>query len=93
MHWSISANMCLEPSAAECEFGEAFECPSAGIHQLPHPDSCEDFYLCVNGNGVERSCPGGLHFSPNLGSCAPPGEIDAIPVESQLKFKIDFVII
>lgn len=35
---------------------------------LPHPD-CTKFYQCVNGIPMEKSCPGGLHFSVTISTC------------------------
>jgi hypothetical protein len=60
----------MSPADANCPFDAPFSCPETGVHQLPNPDSCEDYYLCVNGNEMERTCPNGLHFSPHLGVCA-----------------------
>jgi hypothetical protein len=58
------------PDSGETDEG----CPEEGIEEIPHPDSCKKFILCVNGFEVPRSCPDGLHFSPKLRECMEPEE-------------------
>lgn len=48
------------------------QCPADGIKQISHPDSCEKYILCVNGNEVKRRCAPGFHFSRKLMSCVNP---------------------
>lgn len=72
LHWSITENRCMDPDDANCPFDEPFSCPETGVHQLPHPDNCEKYYLCVNGNEMEMTCPNDLHWSPHLNICTDP---------------------
>lgn len=60
LHWSTENNACMDPDEANCEFGE-FNCPETGVENFPHPDSCTKFFLCVNGQQLDRECPEDLH--------------------------------
>ncbi|XP_026325400.1 probable chitinase 10 isoform X1 [Hyposmocoma kahamanoa] len=43
-------------------------CPADfDVHRLlPHEYDCNRFYYCVHGEKVERQCPPGLHFNPDV---------------------------
>lgn len=73
-HWSTRENACMSPELANCEFDE-FSCPEEGVENFPHPDSCNKFFLCVNGAEFVRNCPGDLHFSPFTRTCLHPGKL------------------
>lgn len=53
------------------------ECPDEGIKFISHPDNCEKYILCVDGDEVATlECPNNLHFSRNLRSCTHPFEAE-----------------
>lgn len=45
--------------ATDCHNGQFYE----------KPGSCVDFYICVNGQLIERHCAPGLLYSKELGMC------------------------
>jgi hypothetical protein len=53
-----------------------FQCPPTGIHTLPHPEFCELFFTCVNGNPISGICPHGQLFDAIRGSCEPSAVVD-----------------
>jgi Chitin binding Peritrophin-A domain len=72
-HWSVEAQACMAKEDAGCEdFDDTEECPETGIKEISHPEDCELFILCINGQEFERSCPPGLHFSRETRSCVSP---------------------
>lgn len=76
LHWSIEENRCMDPDDAECPWREEDDeietCPEEGVKAISHPDSCEQYILCVNGFEIERNCPPGMHFSRDIRNCAHP---------------------
>lgn len=42
--------------------------------QLPHPDTCEKYFLCVNEVTYPRECPVGEWFDELRQKCVPPRE-------------------
>lgn len=49
------------------------ECPEDGIKFISHPEKCEKYILCVDGEELaELSCPEDLHFSRDLRACTDP---------------------
>jgi hypothetical protein len=71
-HWSTETNSCMDPDDAGCEENDNIECPATGIEQIPYPDDCEQYVLCVNGMEFVLRCAPGLHFSPSLRVCTTP---------------------
>lgn len=64
-------------------------CPSDNptgyaIH-LPHPTDCTKFFICVWETPVERDCPLGLHFNPQLTVCDFPASAKCRPRPVNLK--------
>jgi hypothetical protein len=75
LHWSTEANRCMDPDEAGCDEG-AVECPATGIEQIPDPEDCERFILCINGFEIPLSCGPGLHFSPSERACMSPEDAE-----------------
>ena len=76
MHWSILDQACLPIQIANCPFdneGEEPEsCPEVGIKAIPHPESCTQYILCINGADMVRDCPPFTEFSPETRTCVHP---------------------
>ena len=72
LHFSRQARACVHPDIAECDDDDIEQCPDEGIKSIAHPESCEKYVLCVNGNRFKRNCPPGLHFSRDMRACADP---------------------
>lgn len=52
-------------------------CSPDGIGQS-HECSCENYYLCKNGDLVLRKCPDGLHWNTKAGKCDKPNNAKCI---------------
>lgn len=51
------------------------ECPDEGIKFISHPENCDQFILCIDGNEVsELDCPDGEHFSREIRACTDPDD-------------------
>lgn len=51
------------------------ECPDDGIKFISHPENCEQYILCIDGNEVsELDCPNDLHFSRDTRTCTDPDD-------------------
>lgn len=75
LHWSTKDQRCVDEEEANCEFGDddAESCPAEGIFQISHPDSCDQYIMCMNGMKITRNCAPGFHFSRDFRTCVPPG--------------------
>ncbi|XP_065077234.1 chitotriosidase-1-like [Ochlerotatus camptorhynchus] len=47
-----------------------------GVGGFPHPEYCDKFYFCSNGQIIEFSCPDGLLFDPFELVCNWPEQVD-----------------
>jgi hypothetical protein len=46
------------------------QCPDDGIKFISHPESCEKYILCMDGDEIATlTCPDDFHFSRELRSC------------------------
>ncbi|CAG0887080.1 unnamed protein product [Darwinula stevensoni] len=50
-----------------------FQCPEPDGF-FPDPESCEHFYICVEGKPSHTECPDDSWFNPETGFCDTPGE-------------------
>lgn len=51
------------------------ECPDSGIFFISHPENCDQYILCIDGNEIsELDCPDDLHFSREIRSCTDPDD-------------------
>lgn len=51
------------------------ECPDDGIKFISHPENCEKYILCMDGEEVATlECPDDTHFSRDMRSCTDPEE-------------------
>lgn len=73
-NWTRRPPRPTPPTDDDSDEKEREECPDEGIAQISHPDSCEKYILCINGNEFERSCHPGFHFSRKDSSCMPKRE-------------------
>ncbi|EAT38549.1 AAEL009577-PA [Aedes aegypti] len=75
------ANKCDQPFNVDC--GDRLElqepqgtsdyCPRKnGFFSHPDPAICNVFYSCINGEELEMSCTGNLHFDEKSGTCVWP---------------------
>lgn len=55
---------------------DEYECPDEGIELVPHPNDCEKYILCVNGDRIKRNCAPELHFSPVKRVCMFPEDAE-----------------
>lgn len=54
----------------ETEPGEVeIECPEAGIFWIPHPNTCEYYFMCVNGTPILHHCSPGLFWDSANNRC------------------------
>uniref|UniRef100_A0A182TW40 Chitin-binding type-2 domain-containing protein n=1 Tax=Anopheles melas TaxID=34690 RepID=A0A182TW40_9DIPT len=78
-------NKCDQPFNVDC--GDRFElqpaqgttdyCPRKnGFFSHPDPSICNVFYSCINGEELEMSCTGGLHFDEKSGTCVWPDKLN-----------------
>ncbi|XP_011427552.3 chitinase-3-like protein 1 [Magallana gigas] len=65
---SSSTSSTTTPTTITTTSGGAVSCVGNEGALLPHPD-CTKYYQCVNGIPMEKSCPGGLHFSVTISAC------------------------
>lgn len=53
------------------------KCPDDGVKLISHPDNCEKYILCIDGNKIaEMECPNGMHFSRDLRTCTDPDDAE-----------------
>lgn len=84
LHWSVEENACLDEQEAGCEdFDDNIECPPTGIDQIPYPDDCEKYVLCINGVEIVLTCAPGLHFSPTTRTCQTPEKAECEDSDAQ----------
>lgn len=38
---------------------------------MKHPNSCNKYYLCLNGKSIEQDCADDLYFNIETGYCGP----------------------
>lgn len=51
------------------------ECPDEGIKFISHPENCDQFILCIDGDEIsELDCPDGEHFSRDDRTCTDPDD-------------------
>jgi hypothetical protein len=53
-------------------------CPDTGISKISHPEYCDAYYLCINGDRQEpySVCPSGLYFDPKIEDCNFATDVD-----------------
>lgn len=44
-------------------------CPDMGVYNVPNPRSCNNYYICFNGQVVQQSCANGLEYDAEKGIC------------------------
>lgn len=81
LHWDEEREYCTSPAEAECKDYEIF-CDATGVHNVPNPRFCDQFYYCLNGNSFPSVCPGELIFDTVTNRCNYAG--DAVCYEGSL---------
>jgi Chitin binding Peritrophin-A domain len=73
-HWyDMVSNSCLPQADAKCYMlMQGAQCPDQGLASIPHPDSCERYFICYDGERIERSCFEGLHWNAEQEQCMEP---------------------
>lgn len=60
---------CSDQRTVKCEANLDEKCTSNSVY-LADPESCQNYYLCINGKAKQVSCPSGSNFNPESSSCA-----------------------
>lgn len=79
-HFNPSIGQCDFPELAMCEVegtpepetepGEIeVDCPAAGVFWVAHPNTCEYYFMCVDGDAILRHCAPGLFFDSVTNRC------------------------
>lgn len=82
-HFNPNGNFCDFPENANCEVeptpepetepGEIeIDCPDTGVFWVPHPKSCNYYFMCWDGQSVLRNCAPGLYFDSLNNRCDSP---------------------
>ncbi|XP_055605885.1 uncharacterized protein LOC129754051 [Uranotaenia lowii] len=83
--FSLEAQRCLDRDQVDCELEHPPQTsdPTPGICSgitdgvlVEHPLHCNQYYLCVNNNGIPTLCPVGLWFNEKTQSCDNPLFVD-----------------
>lgn len=67
-------------------------CPASGIFNIMKPGSCVDYFLCINGIAMPRSCLPTLHFDSELGGCNREDVVRCLRNECPIKDEIDSIV-
>lgn len=46
-------------------------CPDMGVYSKANTKSCSKYYICFNGQALQRECPRGLEYDVSSGACLP----------------------
>lgn len=71
----FSDDDCCNNQSNKCDVtrnSNSFECPSDDSNELvllPSPESCGEYYICINGEGFSQKCLSGLHFNADKMQC------------------------
>lgn len=72
-HWNAERSYCDNPRDAGCEIGnhpqELPDCPIAFTGNLPHPDDCNLYIHCSNGNRFIQRCSHLFNFDIATAQC------------------------
>lgn len=83
-HWDPVLGWCDEPHLAGCEVNVTpspepepepdveVKCLHEGFHHIPHPTSCEYFFICSNFEAILQKCAPGLHWDTLTNRCDNP---------------------
>jgi hypothetical protein len=73
-HWyDFLQNICLPESEAMCyKLHSTQQCPKDGLSAIPHPESCSKYFICFDGESIERECFDGLHWNNEEQQCMQP---------------------
>lgn len=66
-HWNAEMEYCDDPRNAGCDGDTNFpqllpDCPVSFTGNVPHPDNCEYYIHCANGNRFIQRCPHLFNF-------------------------------
>jgi hypothetical protein len=72
-HWNRAINFCDLPENANCPIRQdprpLPDCPLGIVRLYPHPNNCEQFILCSNGNRMIQNCGHLQHFDITTERC------------------------
>ncbi|XP_064609124.1 protein obstructor-E-like [Liolophura sinensis] len=63
---------------------------SLGKVYVPNPHNCGQFYQCLHGEPILRSCPVGLYFNPITLNCDWPFAVSTMGCSQPLEFGRDY---
>lgn len=70
--FDVQSSQCTTTGAATCVGTVQPNCPPQGVHNVPHPHSCNSFFICSNGNPLmQQNCANTLIFDTNDNQCRP----------------------
>lgn len=73
MHFNQNTRQCDSPEVAGCQSMElASEEKCSNGESQSHPNDCEAFYRCMNGELLLLYCPVGMHFNGSTRRCGLP---------------------
>ncbi|KAG5669465.1 hypothetical protein PVAND_017352 [Polypedilum vanderplanki] len=91
-HWSVEHDRCEWPELANCDPAMLPPIPEFTTTQRPNncPDvdnpnvlvfvgdknNCENYFLCFNGNKIQRKCSDGLKWNQNRNWCDFPQNVE-----------------
>lgn len=68
--FDVNSKNCMQPATATCiQNATPPACPATGIVNVPHPHTCNMFYICINGKPMVQTCTLGLIYDTNLNRC------------------------
>lgn len=68
LYFDKAIGKCNDQKKVECNADLSKQCTSNSIY-LADPESCQHYYLCINGKPKRVSCPKGSNFNPESSSC------------------------
>lgn len=73
-HWNANREYCDDPRNAGCDgetqFPQEFpDCPATFVGNVPHPDNCNQYIHCNNGNRFIQRCPHLFNFDIVTARC------------------------
>nr|UEK51574.1 Cht10-like protein [Parasacculina yatsui] len=75
LHYDPVLGLCNWPYLVDCEQGSGGRTCQLG-HRKSDPSDCGSYMECVHGVYIQRPCPSGLHYDPDLGICNWPHQVN-----------------
>lgn len=79
LYFDIELGKCNDKSKVQCKADANSICSKKkNSHYIADPLNCENYYICVAGEGKLMSCPSGINFNPNTSSCDYTSEYECV---------------